>query len=101
MLETFWPRKGGAFYPVMHGNAKLLLSLPPIPSLALLLIFFYLNGRGEGANLVFAVIHAHNLSPQTGRRRKPDNPDLVWGSQRQLQGSHAGVPIQPKQPALL
>jgi len=92
--------KGGAFHPVMHTFAKLLVSLPPIPSFAILLIFFYLNGRRGGANLVFAVIHAHNLSPQTGRRRKTHNPNLVRGSLRQLQGSHAGGLIQPKQPAL-
>jgi len=100
MLETSWPRKGGAFYPVMHTFAKLLLSLPPIPSFALLLTFFYLNGRRGGANLVFAVIHAHNLPPQTGRRRQPNDSYLVRRSLRQLQGSHAGGLIQPKQPTL-
>jgi len=100
ILKSPPPRKGCAFYPVMHTFAKLLLSLPPIPSFALLLIFFYLNGRRGGANLVFAVIHAHNLPPQTARRRQPDDPNLVRGSLRQLQGSHAGVLIQPKQPAL-
>ena len=93
-----WQRP--AFYPVMHTFAKLLLSLPPIPSFALLLFFFYLNGRRGGANLVFAVIHAHNLPPQTGRCSEPDDSNLVRRSLRELQCSHAGVLIQPKQPAL-
>jgi len=92
--------KGGAFYPVMHTFAKLLLSLPPIPSFALLLTVFYLNRWRGGANLVFAVIHAHNLPTQAGGRCKSNYPDLVRRSSRQLQGSHASVLIQPKQPAL-
>ena len=100
MLETSWLRKGCAFYPVMHTFAKLLLSLPPIPSFALLLIFFYLNGRRGGTNLVFAVIHAHNLPPQTARRRQPDDSDLVGSMERYLKRSHARSLILPKHQAL-